>query len=234
MPASIQLQYLGHSCVKLTGEHFTFLMDPFLTGSGTAPCTWQQAAQGTTHVLLTHGHGDHVGDTVAIAQANAIPAIAMVEVCAWLAKNGVEKTIEANYGGTVTLGQGASVTLVPAWHTSSMPDGSYGGNPAGLVINLDGHVIYHAGDTAIFSDMALINELYAPDVVLLPVGGTYTMDAKTAAIAAHKYFPTAKHLIPLHYATFPVLAPSAEEFVTECASRGLTATPLKPGESLKL
>ena len=230
----MDIHYLGHSCVKLAGESTTVLIDPFLTGSSTAPCTWEDAASGTTHVLLTHGHGDHVGDTVQITKKQSIPAVAMVEVAAWLSQNGVAQTIEGNYGGTIHLGQGASVTFVPAWHTSSMPDGSSGGSPAGLVITLDGHTVYHAGDTAIFSDMALINELYAPQTVMLPVGGTYTMDAKTAAIAAHKYFPTAKHLIPLHYATFPVLAPSATEFVTECASRGLTATALKPGEILSL
>ncbi|RYD49191.1 MAG: metal-dependent hydrolase [Verrucomicrobiaceae bacterium] len=234
MSASATLQYLGHSCIKVSNNNVTLLVDPFLTHSSTAPCTWQQAAQGTTHVLLTHGHGDHIGDTVQITQANNIPAVAMVEVAGWLAKNGVAETMEGNYGGTIQLGQGASVTLVPAWHSSSMPDGSYGGNPAGLVIKVDDHVIYHAGDTTIFGDMALINELYQPTVVLLPVGGTYTMDAKTAAIAAHKYFPQARHIIPLHYATFPVLAPSATEFETECAGRGLTATVLKPGDSLKL
>lgn len=230
----MELHYLGHSCIKLTGKTATLLIDPFLTNSSTAPCTWEEAATGTTHILLTHGHGDHVGDTVAIAQKHNIPAVAMVEVCTWLRKQGVAQTTEGNYGGTLTLGQGASVTFVPAWHTSSMPDGSSGGNPTGLVITLDGHTIYHAGDTAIFSDMALINELYAPDVVLLPVGGIYTMDAKTAAIAAQKYFPTAKHLIPLHYATFPVLAPSADEFVTECKARNLTATVLKSGDTLNL
>ncbi len=230
----MHLHYLGHSCVKLVGNNVTLLIDPFLSGSSTAPCTWEEAASGTTHVLLTHGHGDHVGDTVQITQAQSIPAVAMVEVCAWLSKNGVKQTTEANYGGTISLGQGASVTFVPAWHTSSMPDGSAGGNPAGLVITIDGHTIYHAGDTAIFGDMALINELYTPDVVMLPTGGIYTMDGKTAAIAAQKYFPNAKHLIPLHYATFPGLAPSAGEFASECASRGLTATILKPGQSLKL
>lgn len=230
----MELHYLGHSCIKLAGNNATLLIDPFLTGSSTAPCTWQQAAQGTTHILLTHGHADHVGDTIQITQSATIPAVAMVEVAAWLSNNGVKETKEANYGGTVTLGQGATVTFVPAWHTSSMPDGSFGGNPAGLVIHLDGHTIYHAGDTAIFGDMALIAELYNPSVVMLPTGGTYTMDAKTAAIAAQKYFPNAKHLIPLHYATFPVLAPSADDFVTECAARGLTPTVLKPGQSLKL
>lgn len=230
----MELQYLGHSCIKLGDDHFSLIVDPFLTHSATAPCSWKEAARGVTHVLLTHGHGDHVGDTVNIAQENDIPVVAMVELAAWLSRQGVQKTIEANFGGTVTLGQGVSVTLVPAWHTSAADDGTYLGNPAGLVIHIGGHTVYHAGDTSIFGDMGLINELYKPDTILLPIGGTYTMDARTAAYAAHKYFPQAANIIPLHYATFPVLAPTADDFVSECRLMGLHAKIMNPGEILKL
>ena len=230
----MELQYLGHSCIKLTADDFCLITDPFLTHNKTAPCNWHEAAKGVTHVLLTHGHGDHVGDTVNIAKNNAIPVLAMVELAAWLEKHGVTDTISANFGGNVSLGHGVSATLVPAWHSSATDDGVYLGNPAGLVIKIGGHTVYHAGDTSIFGDMALINELYEPDVVLLPVGGIYTMDAKTAAIAAQKYFPKAKTIIPMHYATFPVLAPNADEFATECKGRGLTTTVLTPGQKLKL
>lgn len=225
----MKLQYLGHSGIRLEDGSFTLLIDPFLTGSSTAPMGWEQAAQGATHVLLTHGHGDHVGDTVAIAGANGIPVVAIVELARWLNRKGVSDTIEANFGGTVGLGHGVNVTLVPAWHTSASEEGEYLGAPAGLVITMGGQTIYHAGDTGIFGDMALIQELYKPDVVLLPIGGTYTMDAATAALAADKYFKGAK-VVPLHYATFPVLAPDCDAFVAECKRRGVEAVPLAPGE----
>ena len=229
----MKLQYLGHSAIRLEDGSFTLLVDPFLSGSHTAPMDWQQAAQGATHVLLTHGHSDHVGDTVAIARANRIPVLAIVELARWLEKRGVTDTIEANFGGTVELGHGVSATLVPAWHTSASDEGEYLGVPAGLVIHMGNSVVYHAGDTGIFGDMALIAELYKPDVVLLPIGGTYTMDAKTAAIAAEKYFKDAK-VVPVHYATFPVLAQDSDVFVAECERRGVTAVPLTPGEVLEL
>lgn len=229
----MKLQFLGHSCIKVSDFGFTLLVDPFISGNSKAPCTWQEAADGVTHILLTHGHSDHVGDSVAIAQQNSISVLAMVELAAWLGKKGVERTIAANFGGTITLGHDVKITLVPAWHSSSSDEGEYLGNPAGLIIQLGAHTIYHAGDTSIFGDMALINELYKPDIVLLPVGGTYTMDAKTAAFAAHKYFPQAKSVIPLHYATFPVLSPDASSFVDECKLMGVTPTVIEAGETIE-
>lgn len=230
----MHLTYLSHSCIKLQGNGVCLLIDPFLSNNSTAPCTWEEASEGVTHILLTHGHGDHVGDTVAIAKKNNISVIAIVELAAWLEKQGAPSTIQTNFGGTIQLGNGNSVTLVPAWHTSATNEGVYLGNPAGLIIEIDGHVIYHAGDTSIFGDMALINELYQPTIVLLPVGGVYTMDAETAAFAAKKYFSNAEKLIPIHYATFPVLSKTAEPFAVACTTHGLTATILTPGESIAL
>lgn len=229
----MKLQYLGHSAIRLEDGSFTLLIDPFLTGSSTAPMDWEKAAKDVTHVALTHGHSDHVGDTIAIAKTNAVPVVAIVELARWLNRRGVSDTIEANFGGTIVLGHGVSITLVPAWHTSASDEGEYLGEPAGLIIKMSETTIYHAGDTAIFGDMGLIDELYKPDVVLLPIGGTYTMDAKTAAIAAEKYFKNAK-VVPLHYATFPVLAPDCEAFVAECERREVEAVPLKPGDVMNL
>lgn len=233
MPRPLTLTYLGHSCIKLKQDGVTALIDPFLTHSSTAPCTWQEAAEGVTHIILTHGHGDHVGDTIQIAEKNNIPVIAMVELANWLSKQGVKNTKPANFGGTIELGDSISVTLVPAWHSSATEDGVYLGNPAGLIIQMRDHTIYHAGDTSIFGDMFLINDLYQPDIVLLPIGGVYTMDAKTAVIAAERYFPQAETIIPLHYATFPGLAPDATEFVEGCKLVEITPTVLAPGQSLK-
>lgn len=228
----MQLQFLSHSCIKLTHENTCILIDPFLTHNPIAPVSWEEAAKGVTHIVLTHGHGDHVGDTVAIAKANKIPVIAMVELARWLEKQGVENAVQVNFGTSEY--KNFSLSLVPAWHTSTAPDGTYLGNPAGLVIAMGGHTVYHAGDTGLFGDMGLINEYYQPDVVLLPIGGGYTMDAKTAAYAARKYFANASHIIPLHYATFPALAPNADEFVALCNAANLHPNALQPGETLSL
>lgn len=223
-----QIQYLGHSCVKITTSTHCLLVDPFLTGNPKAPCTWEEAAEGVTHILLTHGHADHVGDTVHIAKRNHIPVVAIVELANWLSAQGVEKVEDPNIGGTIDLGGNHSVTLVPAWHTSASNEGEYLGTPAGLIITTPRHTVYHAGDTAIFGDMALINELYHPSIGLLPIGGHYTMDAQTAAFAARKFFKF-KHIIPIHYGTFPALAPNADAFVA--AAQGLPCDPLHPGET---
>lgn len=230
----MQLQFLSHSCIKLIHADVCLLIDPFLTHNPIAPVTWQEAARGVTHIVLTHGHGDHVGDTPAIAKANNIPVVAMVELARWLEKQGVEKTVQVNFGTSELQDTKTpvSISLVPAWHTSTANDGTYLGNPAGLVITMGGHTVYHAGDTGLFGDMALINEYYQPDVVLLPIGGGYTMDAKTAAFAANKYFAGAKHIIPLHYATFPALAPNATEFQSLC--KNLAVNAMKPAETLTL
>lgn len=229
----MKLQYLGHSCVRVSDDSFCLLVDPFISHNPTAPMSLEKATESVTHLLLTHGHSDHVGDTVAITRVNNIPVLAIVELARWLNRKGVSDTIEANFGGKISLGHGVYVTLVPAWHTSASDEGEYLGEPAGLVIEIGGVTVYHAGDTAIFGDMGLIQELYKPDVVLLPMGGTYTMDAETAAIAAEKYFKHAK-IVPIHFATFPVLAQDTDVFVAACQARGVQAVPLKPGEELTL
>lgn len=227
----MKLQYLSHSCVKITAGKTCLLIDPFLTHNSKAPLTWQEAAHDVTHIALTHGHGDHVGDAVAISAQTGAPIIAMVELAAWLTnKHGVKKTEDLNLGGGVEIAEGVTVSLVPAWHSSASDDGTYLGNPAGLIIQTPTQTIYHAGDTCIFTDMALIEELYHPTIGLLPIGGRYTMDAKAAALAAKKFF-NFKTIIPIHYATFGALAQTADAFVA--AGQGLPIKPLKPGESLE-
>lgn len=230
------LQYLGHSAFKITCGKVVVLVDPFLSGSPTAPCGWEEAAKGVTHIALSHGHSDHVGDTLAIAAKTGCKVVGMVELMWHLAKqqDGL-KTEEANLGGTVELGEGVAVTLVPAFHsTGTGEDGlAYAGMPAGVVIHTPSSVIYHAGDTCIFGDMALIDDLYEPDVGLLPIGGRYTMDAQAAALACEHFFEF-KTVVPMHYGTFPVLARDAKGFEALCAEKKIPVLTLKPGEEIEL
>jgi len=229
----MHIQWLSHSCVKITTATHCLLVDPFFTGNPVAPCTWQQASLGVTHILLTHGHDDHVGDTAAIAAHTGATVVGMVELVNALAEdNGLKHCEMANLGGTVDLGGGHAVKLVPAWHsTGAGAGGAYAGVAAGLVITVPGQVIYHAGDTCVFGDMELIDALEQPTIGLLPIGGRFTMDGADAAYAARHFFHF-EHIIPIHYGTFPLLAPTAEAFLK--AGEGLPIRVLKPGGKLEL
>lgn len=209
----MQIQWLSHSAFKITTESHCILIDPFLTGNPVAPRTWQQASEGVTHILLSHGHDDHVGDTISIASKTGAKVIGMVELMHYLDEEGVANLEMLNLGGTFDMGMGHSVKLVQAFHsTGAGPGARYTGMPAGLVIRVPGHVIYHAGDTALFGDMELIDALEQPTIGLLPIGGRFTMDAADAAYAVENFFHF-EHIFPMHYATFPLLAPNADEFV---------------------
>lgn len=211
----MKIQWLGHSAFKITGKDATVLIDPFLTGNPKFGGTVDEAAEGVTHVLLTHGHNDHFGDTLDILKKTGATLIAMIEITDF-----VEGTLDGasaigmNIGGTVDQ-PGFSVSMVQAFHSSSYntADGKevYCGMPAGLIVEMDGHKVYHMGDTGVFSDMGLINELYAPDIGIVPMGGHFTMDARAAALAVNRYFDF-DTVIPCHYMTFPLLAQSAEGF----------------------
>lgn len=211
----MHINYLGHSAFKLVGENAVVLIDPFLNGNPSFSGNYDEVIADVTHVCLTHMHNDHFGDTLDILKKTKAKLFAMVEIADWVEGQKFENIIASNYGGTVDLG-GIKATLVPAWHTSGLtqPDGTHipGGQPAGLIIEIDGQTVYHMGDTAIFGDMALIAELYDPDIGIVPIGGHYTMDAKTAALAVDRYFGF-ERVIPCHYATFGLLAPNADEFV---------------------
>ena len=224
----MKIQWLGHSAFKIIGENASVLIDPFLTGNPKFTGTVADAAAGVSHVLLTHAHNDHVGDTLGILDQTGATLVTMVELAGYIgtALHGA-KSIGLNYGGTHYSHDGLEISLVPAWHTSSYSagDGSIidGGMPAGIVLKMDGHTILHMGDTTIFSDMALINEIYQPDIGIVPIGGHYTMDAKIAAMAVNRYFDF-KTVLPCHYLTFPLLAQSADEFVA-AVTKGEVLTP---------
>ena len=209
--------WYGHSCFKIELGSSTILIDPFLSDSPTYQGTVEDASQGVTHVALTHGHDDHVGDTVDICQATGATLIAVFELATYLAGKGVAKIDPTNTGGAVSH-PGFRITFTPARHSSSTShDGNniYLGNPCGLIITPDdGPVIYHMGDTDIMADMALIEELHHPEIGIVPIGDRFTMGAASAALACRKFFHF-KTIIPCHYGTFPIIDPDASAFLKE-------------------
>lgn len=207
----MQITWLGHSGFRIEIEDAVLLIDPWLTGNPMfSDADRPHALAGATHVLLTHGHGDHSGDAAAIAKAAGIPLVGIYDLIHWLeARDGI-KGIGFNKGGTVDLA-GAKVTMVNACHSSSVPGEAgpvYVGSEAGYMIAGEGHTIYVSGDTDIMADMAWMGDLHAPDIGILSCGGHYTMDMHRAAYAARKYF-NFRTVIPCHYRTFPLLAQDA-------------------------
>ncbi|RJE83198.1 metal-dependent hydrolase [Paracoccus onubensis] len=208
----MKLNWLGHSGFRLEIENAVILIDPWMTGNPVFPeDRRQEAISGATHILLTHGHGDHVADALPIAKELNIPIAGIYDLINhWTTHENVEG-IGFNKGGTIDLG-GAQVTMVNACHSSSM-DGAdgpiYAGHESGYMIAGEGHVIYVSGDTDIMADMEWMAEYHQPDIGILCAGGHFTMDMKRAAFAAKKYFDF-KTVIPCHYKTFPLLEQSAE------------------------
>ncbi len=192
-----------------------------------------------THIAISHGHADHMADAVAVAKRTGAEAVAVVEIANWLEEQGVETVHDPNLGGTVEFDWGW-VKLVPAWHTSTLPGsaespfspttGTPVGVPAGLVIRLGETTIYHTGDTCLFGDMKLIAERNPPDVVLLPIGGHYTMDRHDAVVAVE--FIGAPTAIPMHYDTVPAIETDAEAFKADVESQTASKVVLlKPGQA---
>lgn len=212
----MKLTWLGHSGFRLEIENAVILIDPWLTGNPLFPENKrQEAISGATHILLTHGHGDHTGDALTLAKELGIPIVGIYDLITHWNNHHEIDGVGFNKGGTVDLG-GAKVTMVNASHSSSLdsPDGPiYAGHESGFMIAGEGHVIYVSGDTDIMADMAWMGELHQPDIGILCAGGHFTMDMKRAAFAAKKYFDF-KTVIPCHYKTFPLLEQSAEALKT--------------------
>jgi L-ascorbate metabolism protein UlaG (beta-lactamase superfamily) len=223
----MKVTFLGHAAVKLDVAGHEVLIDPFLTDNPVAVHGPDDFSP--SFVILTHAHGDHVGDTVAIATRSGAQVVSSVEIVTHLARSGVGGR-GLNIGGGVDLPFGR-VTFTPAWHSNSFPDGTYGGMPMGVVVEGDGVRLYHAGDTALFSDMALIGRR-GIDVALIPIGDTYTMGPADALEAVRLLAP--KVVVPIHYGTFEAIAQDAEAFARAVALiDGVTCRPLEPGESLE-
>ncbi len=218
---SMTITFLGHSGFLLSDGTWTVAIDPFLTGNPRAVHKPEEIT--CTHIALTHGHADHMGDTVALAQANDATVIGAFEIANFVAEQGVKSTEPGNPGGKIELPFGW-IAFTQAFHSSSF-QGRYMGMPCGLVISLGGEVFYHAGDTGLFSDMTLIGEIYKPSVAALPIGDRYTMGPELATRAAEMIKP--RTAIPIHYGTFPPLVQSAEKFTPQ----GVDVRELKPGDS---
>ncbi len=219
----MRLTWFGHSAFRIEFGEARILFDPFLTGNPSFKGEPRQAAEGCTHVLVTHGHNDHVGDALEICKTHGAMLVGSPEICDWLEEQGVAKVNPGNHGGTVDCG-GFTVSFVNALHSSSWQRETgeivYLGNPLGLIVKAPGQpTLYHMGDTGIFGDMALIHEIHEPEIGLVPIGDRYTMDAKTAALACKRFFRF-RTIVPCHYATYPGLAQSADEFVAEMGGDG--------------
>jgi L-ascorbate metabolism protein UlaG (beta-lactamase superfamily) len=213
----MKITWFGHSAFRVEFGDARILIDPFLSGNPSFKGDRVQATEGCTHVLLTHGHDDHTGDTAEICKRTGAQLVGSFEVCMWLNGQGVENFNPGNTGGTVDCG-GFTVSFVNALHSSGTTrDGRsiYLGNPLGLVVKAAGQpVLYHLGDTDIFSDMALINEIHNPEVGIVPIGDRFTMGARTAAMACKRFFSFRK-IVPAHYGTFPIIDQNADKFLAE-------------------
>jgi L-ascorbate metabolism protein UlaG (beta-lactamase superfamily) len=221
----MEVQFLGHACFSLSDGDTTVLIDPFLTGNPKAAISAEDVA--ATTILLTHGHVDHLGDTVPIARRTGAPVVAIVELAREIGEEGVQVD-EPNLGGTVRFDWGW-VKLVPAWHTSTTPKGTVN-TPAGLLINFEDTIVYHLGDTSLFSDLQLVGKRHPIDIALMCIGGYYTMDRTDAVDAAE--LVGAKTVIPCHYNTFPPIETDAQAFQSDVESAGYASVVvLEPGET---
>lgn len=224
--ADTTVTWLGHSAFRVdTPGGKRVYVDPFLHGNPKCPEA-EQTPERVDIVALTHGHGDHVGDTVALAQAHGCTAVAQVELAGWLESKGVERTAGPNKGGTVDV-DGVKFTLTNAFHSSSTPDGVYAGEACGIVVEVEnGTTIYFAGDTCVFGDMQLIGRIYEPDLAVLPIGDHYTMGPREAAVALELL--GAKRCLPCHWGTFPVL--TGRPAALQELAPGVKVEAVEPGE----
>ena len=221
----MDIRFLGHAAFELSDGDTSVLIDPFLTGNPKAAARPDDL--NPTTILLTHGHGDHIGDTVDIAKRTGAPVLAITELAGELEGDGLE-VVNCNLGGSHDFDWGWA-KLVPAWHTSTTPKGT-ASTPAGLLVNFKDTLVYHLGDTALFSDLQLVGKRRQVDVALMCIGGHFTMDRHDAVDAAG--FVGAKTVIPCHYNTFPLVEADAQAFKSdvESATSSMVVV-LEPGDT---
>jgi L-ascorbate metabolism protein UlaG (beta-lactamase superfamily) len=228
----VKITWLGHATVLIeTAKGTNILVDPFIAQNPKFPGGYELPPR-IHYILLTHGHGDHISDAVPVAKKHGSTVVAIYELADYVARQGVEKTVGMNLGGTVQLDD-ARASMVDARHSSGAQDESgthYVGVAAGYVITPQaGPVLYHAGDTSVFGDMRLIGELYKPEVGMLPIGDYYTMGPKEAAVAARLL--GVKTILPIHWGTFPVLTGTPQELAA-LVDAGVNVVEWVPGETI--
>lgn len=220
----MKITWFGHSAFRLDFAGKAVLIDPFFTGNPGFEGNKDEITKGISHILLTHGHGDHVGDTLDIAKATGAKVVTNFELCMYLVKQGLEHFDPMNTGGTTGQG-GFTVTLVRADHSSGLVEMDVNfplGSANGIIVKaLNEPTVYHMGDTDIFGDMALIAEIHKPDVVIVPIGDRFTMGPEVAALAIQRYFSGVKAVIPCHYGSFPLLLPNADRFVAAMEGKSI-------------
>jgi L-ascorbate metabolism protein UlaG (beta-lactamase superfamily) len=230
----MQLTWFGHSAFRLDLPGASVLIDPFFTGNPAFEGDVAVAGKGVSHIVITHGHGDHVGDTLAIAAANDATVITNYDLCMHLASKGLKTFQPMNTGGTVDLGA-FSVTLVRADHSAGMGEAGVAvpvGNANGAIIKAPGEkTLWHMGDTDIFSDMALLAEIHGVEACICPIGDRFTMGARTAALAMTR-FVKPKLAIPCHYGSFPIIAQDAAVFVEGLKGSGIEALVPEKGKAV--
>ena len=232
----LNLTWLGHSTFRIeTAEGKTFLIDPWITQNPL--CPEKEKHQAKVDVLLcTHGHGDHIGDAVAICRELQPTVVGIFELASWLGSKGAKNISPMNKGGTQEVA-GVKITMVNAVHSCGIQedDGSfvYGGEACGFVLEFsNGLKLYHAGDTAVFSDMQIIHDLYAPDFALLPMGDHFTMGIREAEYACNLLKP--KVVVPMHYGTFPMLKGNPHDLAPYARQHNIDLWEMKPGISREL
>ncbi len=201
----MDLKYIGHSAFEIGLENNAVLIDPYVARN--KKYNWHDS--NITDIFVTHAHGDHLGDAIEIAKEKDATITAVVELANYCREQGC-KVRSVNFGGWINYDWGR-VVFVPSFHTSSLPDGRYGGEAAGIIFDVENVRIYHAGDTSLTSEMKTIKELYRPNIALLPIGGNYTMDVEHAAVAAQ--WLGAQTVVPMHYGTFPEIQADVEKFL---------------------